>query len=450
MFKKIEIWILYLLCIIFFFVLIGFGTILKHELTGGNRFPIIQKSALFVANIPYVLKRVFLSKKINIDLVIKNDRFSNKPRFKKFKNVKRNELLILPRYDGDAAQSIVEIIDLNNFSVLHTYKPKLENVFSDININSAIYKEASVNLNSKRYLYFHPLIEENGDMVFKHGGPLAKVNVCGKKIWVNQNEYFHHSVEKDFDGNYWTGARNFPYKIDKKLVGKKYGNFVDDAIVKVSPEGKIFFKKSVTEILIENGYKNLIFSQEVFFKDPIHLNDVVPVLKDSLYWKKDDLFLSLRNLSIVILYRPRSNEIIEIINGPLSHHHDVDIISEKEISIFNNNRVNTFNGSKILTHSEILIYNFETKKFTKKFQNEMKINKIKTSTNGLSHILEDGSVMVEETKSGRIIFFDKFGSLEWEYINRAKNKNTYLVSWARILKNESALNLKQNLISKTC
>ena len=46
MFKKIEIWVLGLLCIIFFIVLIGYGSVLVHELKGGNRFPTIQKTAL--------------------------------------------------------------------------------------------------------------------------------------------------------------------------------------------------------------------------------------------------------------------------------------------------------------------------------------------------------------------------------------------------------------------
>ena len=52
MFKKIEIWILGLICIIFFIILILYGAVLKHEFQHGNRFPLIQKTALFLAEIP--------------------------------------------------------------------------------------------------------------------------------------------------------------------------------------------------------------------------------------------------------------------------------------------------------------------------------------------------------------------------------------------------------------
>ena len=55
-----------------------------------------------------------------------------------------------------------------------------------------------------------------------------------------------------------------------------------------------------------------IFSQDSFKSDPTHLNDIQPVLKDGPYFKKGDLFLSLKFLSMVILYRPETNKIIKV------------------------------------------------------------------------------------------------------------------------------------------
>ena len=72
-------------------------------------------------------------------------------------------------------------------------------------------------------------------------------------------------------------------------------------------------------------------------KDPLHLNDIEPLLSDGRHWKKGDLFISLRNRSTVLLYRPLTNKIMRTIQGSFYGQHDVDVISDSTISIFNNN-----------------------------------------------------------------------------------------------------------------
>ena len=121
-------------------------------------------------------------------------------------------------------------------------------------------------------------------------------------------------------------------------------------------------------MLIEN---NILTTSDLFDKetnissptnfkdgfDPIHVNDIEPAMSSSEYWNKGDLFLSLRNKNSIVHYRPSENRVINYIKGPFLRQHDVDIISDNEISIFNNN---------ISIHkkiSEILIYNFENNSF---------------------------------------------------------------------------------------
>ena len=54
------------------------------------------------------------------------------------------------------------------------------------------------------------------------------------------------------------------------------------------------------------------------------------------------------------------------------------------------------------------------KKFSKKFNNQLVKEKFKTHSQGISEILKDGSLLVEEQNKGRLIFFDKNGDKEWE------------------------------------
>ena len=77
-------------------------------------------------------------------------------------------------------------------------------------------------------------------------------------------------------------SKAYPYQVDKKYVGSEYGNYLDDVITKVSADGEILFQKSVSNILIENNLKFLLFQSggNNFNNDPIHLNDIEPVLSD--------------------------------------------------------------------------------------------------------------------------------------------------------------------------
>ena len=131
-------------------------------------------------------------------------------------------------------------------------------------------------------------------------------------------------------------------QILKEKVGNELnadGGYADDGIVKLSPDGEILFEKSVSQIFIDNGLEYLLFSvgDRNFTLDPIHLNDIQPVNFDSKYWKKGDVFISIRHQSMVFLYRPSTNKIIWKGTGPFFHQHDVDILNDHQISVFNNN-----------------------------------------------------------------------------------------------------------------
>ena len=178
------------------------------------------------------------------------------------------------------------------------------------------------------------------------------------------------------------------------------------------------------------------------------MNDIQPVLKDTKYFKKGDLFLSLRNLSFIILYRPSNNTIIKIISGPFSNQHDVDIINDKQISIFNNNTINGKNDRFVEMSNQVVIYDFETNDFSYKFKDQLENLKAKTISDGLSEILEDGSLFIDLRNEGRLLMIDSSGDLEWEYFN-LYDKKSYDIWWSRIIKNKKMINSILNKISNS-
>ena len=74
MFKKVEIWILYLLALSNIFIAISFGVLVRQELVGKQKFGQISETALFLAEIPTNLKSILLN---NSPLELKNRKFSN-------------------------------------------------------------------------------------------------------------------------------------------------------------------------------------------------------------------------------------------------------------------------------------------------------------------------------------------------------------------------------------
>ncbi len=424
---------------------IGFLSILKYHYDGGTKYQFLQKSVVFFASIPMNVKKMIKYKTYNLDKVEELVKHKKKERFKRFINTERNALLILPRYDLSLNRSVVDIVNLDNFKVIHTYKHNIQKMNNQIK-NIKEFPRIKIDYSPLRFRYKHPLLFEDGSLISMYG-PVYKIDLCSNLLWINDQEKFHHSQMLDYEGNIWIGGEMNPKsKYIKKFHIKDYA---DDSIIKINTDGEILFNKSITEILIENNIlaDNFALNSSLSnLKSPIHLNDIEPALSNTKYWKQGDVFINLRNQNSIIHYRPSNNEVINYITGPFAQQHDVDIISDKEISIFNNNNFYV-NSSR----SEILVYNFETKNFSKLFNAQLQNENFKTNTGGLSHTLKDGSLIVDESNHGRIILFNNKGKKEWEFVNKDKNGNIGSIIWSRIIEDESFIEKYKSLLkNKKC
>lgn len=453
MFKKIEIWILYLTILLSILFAIGFGTLVRQELVGVTKAGWISKTALNLAEIPVNIKRIFIND-LNLD-----DRFPSLDGFNGTPNSEESYLL-LSRYDGDLNEGVVELVDLRNFKILHTWNPDID-AFNEMVEKVDEYKYIERDFNNTRYLMRHPQFTSDGGLIYKMFSPFQKIDSCSNLIWQNTHDRFHHSIEIDAYGNIYTASQMFPQSLPSHKVGTKTGSeggyedgFNDDAIVKLSPDGEILFEKSISQIFIDNGLEYLLFSvgDKLFDLDPIHLNDIQPLNSDEEFWNEGDVFLSLRHQSMILLYRPSTNEIIWKGTGPFFHQHDVNILDEHRISVFNNNSKYYVNGDVVDGHNEVIIYDFKTNKYSSYLKNSLIENDVRTITQGRSQILTNDDLFIEESDYGRTLYFNADGSLRWAHVNRASNDKVYGVAWSRILyTNEDILIVKSFLNNKgTC
>ena len=452
MFKKIEIWILYLTILLSILFAIGFGVLVRQELVGSIKAGWVSKTALTLAEIPVNIKSILQGP--GGDLAVE-DRFPSLDGFNGTPNSYETYLL-LSRYDSDLREGIVELVDLRTFEILHTWNPDID-AFNTLVEQVDDFKYLNRDGNNKRSLLMHPNLTDDGELLFGWEKPLRKIDACSNLVFQNTHDSFHHSIETDIDGNIWVPSHIYPQTLTIEKVGRitfRDDGYFDDAIVKLSPNGEILFEKSVSQIFINNGLEYLLFSvgDRLFDIDPIHLNDIQPVNFDGEFWKKGDIFLSLRHQSMVLLYRPSTNEIIWKGTGTFFHQHDIDILDNHRISIFNNNSKDFVDGDVVDGNNEVIIYDFKTNEYSFYLKDSLIENDVRTITEGRSEILTSGDLFVEESNYGRTLYFNADGSLRWTHVNRANDGNVYRVGWSRILYTEEDIQTVNNFLTNkgTC
>ena len=214
----------------------------------------------------------------------------------------------------------------------------------------------------------------------------------------------------------------------------------EDGITKISPDGEVLYSKSIFDIIFDNDLGAYLYAvnQSNLDKDPFHLNDIEPVLSDSQFWKVGDIFLSLRNRSLLLLYRPNTHEVIWYKSGITSQQHDIDVISDHEISIFDNN-MGDETGFNVDGSNLIAVYDFNDDQVSFPFREDLMSTKVKTRYAGSANWFSDGNLMVEESNYGRVVGYSRDSNEHWAFYNRSStNSDLSQLTGSRIVPREVA------------
>ena len=392
-FRKLEVWITILILSVTLIGAVIFGAIVKSHAEGRRSFGAVGDAALHVAAIPgeihWTLRRFtwtgFESPYLAFDTEDVEgsglEIFDEDP----------IGYLLLSRYEPDLDRIRVELVDLDREAILHSWETE-HTAEGPLGVVSS---------------YPWP----DGSLTFLIDYRLVQMDRCGNVEWIVGDPSVHHSVETDADGFLWVPA--------------------EEGIARVSRQGEAVLI-DFEEVLISNGYRALLHSLDGVPENPLHMNDIQPVLEDGPHWRRGDLFISMRTPSAVLLYRPSSDEIVWFQIGPWLHQHDVEIIGDSEISIFSNNAA--FEG--MIGASEVFIHDFETGKTRSPWREAMALHEVHTPTQGRSTVIGAGSVWVEETDRGRTLALDTEGAILWRYVNRGSDGEVYQLLWSRYLTQE--------------
>ena len=445
MFRKVELWLV-LLC----FLIGGVGAVVfaglvltsERASTPPTR---ISRAAIAVAEMPSAVRGLFRADQRLLSPT--QAVFKGKATGWSFPSgpmVAPEGYLLLSRLDGAAGQHVVELVSLPDMKVQYRWMPDVPSMLSMV---TAKYDKVDrSNWDLAHFREIHPWALPDGDLIVKnHGSPLWRIDACGKPKWIIQSQRFHHSTEGDADGNLWIPSFRDPPSIPHVRY-----SFLEDQIVKVSPAGKILYARSVLPILMRHGYGSWFLASDNYNDDVTHLNDIQPVLADGPYWKKGDVFLSLRNLSTIMLYRPATDKIVWIKRGPWRSQHDVDMLDDHRISVYDNQAEDRGNVPFVENHSRILVYDFAMDQITSPLDGVMADNNIKTEAAGLFTALPGGFSMIEDTTNARFFIVRPGGRLAAEYVNRAPNGKVIMLGWSRFLDKAQGDALVQRLRQVKC
>ncbi len=254
-----------------------------------------------------------------------------------------------------------------------------------------------------------PIMGEDSSLFFNccSLGYLYKLDKNSRLVWKSE-ETVHHSIEFDEEGNIWTCSVNWGHPLAKAY------KFREDAVLCLDADGKKSHLYSLSEILTEKDLFEKLVSATPSYKqkygqDPYHLNDVLPVKNDGEFWRKGDLFLSIRHKSAVIQYRPQNGSVVWYQQGPWLAQHDIDIVNESVISVFNNN-VLLLPNKMSEAGSNIAYFNFIDG--TTKFSGQ---GLFATAGEGRQTLTVDDYTLVEETRKGVYVLLDSTGALQCRF-----------------------------------
>lgn len=323
-------------------------------------------------------------------------------------------------------------------------------VIRNLKNDSIMHKWTVANRFDEATRIFHPIyLPEDGSLVYYFGyrwDPMRRIDASGNVIWEQDRFMFHHGMELNGDGDIWACSREGDSNSAVCWVEGRKAYYVDYVIAKLDVEtGEVLFHKSISEILKDNNLNNYILKAKSLV-DPIHLNDVQPTYKSTEYYEKDDVFISLRGISCIIHYRPSTDELIDIIEGPFVNQHDVDILDDHTLAIFNNNLYEgSFYGTDKLPrdmnkvvdmgdfYSNIVTYDLRTREFSTIGDSIFRANNIYTKSEGLQVFIDPETYFVEEQNSG-LLWIIRNNEVIYKNVFESQHEGYHhLPNWTRIV-----------------
>lgn len=283
-------------------------------------------------------------------------------------------------------------------------------------------------------------IDPDGSVLFnfEYQGAV-KLDRCGKRLW-SLEEFNHHTLSAATGGGYWIGGRRIVNKPDDPAFRpmtnpkRQRGRIEDDEILRVGADGEVLARKSVFEIMMENGLEPLLTATGAMLgrdaladNEILHLNkidELTPAMAAAFpEFAAGDLLLSLRDYNLVMVVRPSDWSLRWHSIGPWLRQHSARFLPDGRIAVFNNNAYHFVlldddkSDLSVPDTANVLAVDPVTRR-QEVLYGDREGEVLQSAVRGAIQPLPDGGILVTETEGGRALQIDRARNVVWEYINR--------------------------------
>jgi hypothetical protein len=420
----------------------------RHAIFSGQRFSAgVRKAILTFAEFPSQIKSLLGLWDVCIKPKGVSNIYSNYLEISPGSNVLAG--FLLTSFISENGANAVLLINLSNRSErkidlpVSVVDPKK---ISDILIGSEPKRQTSF---SSRHRVWHPYLSQEGILTYIiPWNDLISVDIkTGQEKW-RVHGAFHHSIEVETNGDFWVCGAVDPGSIPSQNSKNHHCNklFEDQALVKVSQSGKILQLISVADLILKSGLEYLLYglSNPNVNLDPIHLNQITPILSDSGVFKKGQILVSLRNLSTILLVDPESHSIVWHCSGKWMNQHCVMHGGPSTFTLLDNHSF--VNGEHWLNSdwkTRAITHNIETGESAEILVNgESPIN-FYIPIEGRLIDVNCGNWLIEDCLQGTIMIFSN-QKLVFKWSNLYQDGTVGITSWSRYIKPDSVPEFLRN------
>lgn len=265
----------------------------------------------------------------------------------------------------------------------------------------------------------------DGDVILNMEGVGAvRLDRCSKVVW-RLPVTTHHSVEQLPNGETLIAVdrkRTAPDPRYPQLEPGPEGYFLENAVLRLRPDGSVAEEHWLMDILYESGWEALMFSGEeahIHTEQPTHLNDVEVLRPDMAaafpQFRAGDIMLSLRNNQTILVVDGTTWTVKWTMTGPFLYAHDPDFLPNGHILLLDNRRTG---GTPRLGGSRIIEIDPTTREIVWSYQGTEE-EPFYTDIRGMQQLLPNGNVLVVEAQRGRVFELarEPENRIVWEYVN---------------------------------
>lgn len=314
---------------------------------------------------------------------------------------------------GTGGSSKVHLIDSHGEEV-HRWDTGFSKVWS-----GAEHLETSIP--EDRVIIRRAEVFPNGDLLALYettattpnGIGLAKFDRESRLLW-RYKENTHHDLDIAEDGTIYVLTHRINSDEDPKTLSPGVP-FIEDTLSVLSPDGREIKTFSLHRVFAESQYcrpKTMDFYLSGDFLHSNTINIVGPRFAEHYESiSPGDLMICLRNLNLVVVIDPQTEEIVWGTTGPWHHPHDPDPLPNGNLLMFDNYFVR---GQAV--GSRVIEFDPRTGAIAREFAGDQN-QPFRSDVRACQQRLKNGNILITESDRGRLLEVAEDGEIVWEYRN---------------------------------